>query len=287
MHVLNELYVYPIKSCAGIALQRAMLRETGLEYDRNWMVTDASGGMLTQRTHPRMALIRTAFDGGDLVIDAPGMPTLRTPLDAAALSNAEPMRATVWRDTVDALDTGARTAQWFSTLLDMPTRLARFAPLARRNVDQKWTAPLTTHTRFADGFPLLVLGQASLDDLNARLAQKGAPAIAANRFRPNLVIGGLDAYEEDFVEDLLIRADGRDVQLRLVKLCTRCPVPTIDQSTGAPNPDWPHEPLDTMSTYRASAQHDGKLTFGKNAVVVEGEGAMLEIGQAVDAQIAF
>jgi uncharacterized protein YcbX len=287
MHVLNELYVYPIKSCAGIALQRAMLRETGLEYDRNWMVTDASGGMLTQRTHPRMALIRTAFDGGDLVIDAPGMPTLRTPLDAAALSIAEPMRATVWRDTVDALDTGSQTAQWFSELLGMPTRLARFAPQARRNVDQKWTAPLTTHTRFADGFPLLVLGQASLDDLNARLAQKGAPAIAANRFRPNLVIGGLDAYEEDFVEDLLIRADGRDVQLRLVKLCTRCPVPTIDQSTGAPNPDWPHEPLDTMSTYRASAQHDGKLTFGKNAILVEGEGAMLEIGQAVDAQIAF
>ncbi|WP_175939605.1 MOSC N-terminal beta barrel domain-containing protein [Caballeronia sp. BCC1704] len=287
MHVLNELYVYPIKSCAGITLQRAMLRETGLEYDRNWMVTDASGGMLTQRTHPRMALIRTAFDAGNLVIDAPGMPTLRTPLDAAALSNAEPMRATVWRDTVDALDTGAQTAQWFSELLGMPTRLARFASQARRNVDPKWTAPLTTHTRFADGFPLLVLGQASLDDLNARLAQKGAPAIAANRFRPNLVIGGLDAYEEDFVEDMLIRADGRDVQLRLVKLCTRCPVPTIDQSTGAPHPDWPHEPLDTMSTYRASAQHDGKLTFGKNAMVLEGEGAMLETGQAVDAQIAF
>ncbi|WP_244848014.1 MOSC domain-containing protein [Caballeronia sp. SL2Y3] len=287
MHVLSELYVYPIKSCAGIALQRAILLETGLKFDRNWMVTDASGGMLTQRTHPRMALIRTAFDGGDLVIDAPGMPTLRTPLDAAALSNAEPMRATVWRDTVDALDTGAQTAQWFSELLGMPARLARFAPQARRNVDQKWTAPLTTHTRFADGFPLLVLGQASLDDLNARLAQKGAPAIAANRFRPNLVVGGLDAYEEDFVEDMLIRADGRDVQLRLVKLCTRCPVPTIDPLTGAPNPEWPHEPLDTMSTYRASAQHDGKLTFGKNAMVIEGEGAMLEAGQAVDAQIAF
>ncbi|WP_250471405.1 MOSC N-terminal beta barrel domain-containing protein [Caballeronia sp. GAFFF1] len=287
MHVLNELYVYPVKSCAGIALPRAMLLETGLEYDRHWMVTDASGGMLTQRTYPRMALIRTAFDGGDLVLDAPGMPTLRTPLDPAALSNAEPVRATVWRDTVDALDTGPQTAHWFSELLGMPARLARFAPQARRNVDQKWTAPLTTHTRFADGFPLLVLGQASLDDLNARLAQKGAPAIAANRFRPNLVIGGLDAYEEDFVEDMLIRGDGRDVQLRLVKLCTRCPVPTIDQLTGAPHPEWPHEPLDTMSTYRASAQHDGKLTFGKNAMVVEGEGVMLETGQAVDAQIAF
>ncbi|VXB61186.1 MOSC domain-containing protein [Burkholderia sp. 8Y] len=287
MHVLNELFVYPIKSCAGIALPRAMLLETGLEYDRNWMVTDAAGGMLTQRAYPRMALIRTAFDAGDLVIDAPGMPTLRTPLDPSALPHREPMRATVWRDTVDALDTGAHTAQWFSALLGMPARLARFSPQTRRVVDQKWTAPLVTHTRFADGFPLLVLGQASLDDLNARLAQKGAPAIPANRFRPNLVIGGLDAYEEDFVEDMVIRAAGRDVQLRLVKLCTRCPVPTIDQLTGAPHPEWPHEPLDTMSTYRASAQHDGKLTFGKNAMVVEGEGVMLEAGQTVDAQIAF
>lgn len=287
MHVINELFVYPIKSCAGIALQRAMLLETGLEYDRNWMVTDATGGMITQRTHPRMALIETAFDGDDLTIRAPGMPTLRTPLDARALTSAERMRATVWRDTVDALDTGRETSQWFSDFLGAPAKLARFAPNFRRDVDDTWTAPLRTHTRFADGFPLLVISQASLDDLNARLAQKGAPAIAADRFRPNLVIGGLDAFEEDYVGDMRIRATNGDVALRLVKLCTRCPVPTIDQRTGAPNPAWPHEPLDTMSTYRASEQHDGALTFGKNAVVVDGEGIALEVGQAVEAEIAF
>ncbi|KIG04014.1 MOSC domain-containing protein [Caballeronia concitans] len=287
MHVINELFVYPIKSCAGIALQRAMLLETGLEHDRSWMVTDATGGMITQRTHPRMALIETAFDGGDLAIRAPGMPALRTPLDARALTGAERMRATVWRDTVDALDTGRETSRWFSDFLGVPAKLARFAPEVRRNVDEKWTAPLRTHTRFADGFPLLVVGQASLDDLNARLAQKGAPAIAADRFRPNVVIGGLDAFEEDYVGDMRIRATSGDVALRLVKLCTRCPVPTIDQRTGAPNPAWPHEPLDTMSTYRASEQHGGALTFGKNAVVVNGEGIALEVGQAVEAEIDF
>ncbi|BCQ22466.1 MOSC N-terminal beta barrel domain-containing protein [Caballeronia sp. NK8] len=290
MPVLTELFVYPIKSCAGISLRRATLFDTGLEYDRHWMVTDASGGMFTQRTHPRMALIRTAFDGDDLVIDAPDMPTLRTPLRTEALTDAQPMHATVWRDTVDALDTGAYTAQWFTAFLGLPARLARFAPTARRDVSDEWTAPLAAHTRFADQFPLLVLGQASLDDLNARLSTKGAPGIAANRFRPNLVIGGLDAYEEDFVGEMQIRVPERDVRfvrLRLVKLCTRCPIPSIDQETGAPNPSWPHEPLDTMSAYRGSDQFDGALTFGKNAIIVAGEGVILEVGQEVAAEIDF
>ncbi|SAK64562.1 MOSC domain-containing protein [Caballeronia temeraria] len=283
MPVLNELFVYPIKSCAGISLRRAMLFETGLEYDRHWMVTDPAGGMFTQRSHARMALIRTAFDAGDLVIDAPGMPTLRTPLRAESLVDAKPMRATVWRDTVDALDTGEHTAQWFSAFLGAPARLARFAPSSRRDVSDEWTAPHATHTRFADQFPLLVVGQASLDDLNARLSVKGAPGIAANRFRPNLVIEGLDAYEEDYVGEMRIG----DVQLRLVKLCTRCPIPSIDQDTGAPNPAWPHEPLDTMSAYRGSDQFDGALTFGKNAIILEGEGVALEVGQEVEAEIDF
>ncbi|GJH23523.1 MOSC domain-containing protein [Caballeronia novacaledonica] len=287
MPVLNELFVYPIKSCAGISLRRAMLLDTGLEYDRHWMVTDPAGAMFTQRSHPRMALIKTAFDGDDLVIDAPGMPGLRTPLDAEALIDVRPIRATVWRDSVDALDTGEHTAQWFSEFLGFPARLVRFSPSSRRDVSDEWTAPHSTHTRFADQFPLLVVGQASLDDLNARLSVKGAPGIGANRFRPNLVIGGLDAYEEDFVGDMQIRVPGRDVQLRLVKLCTRCPIPSIDQDTGAHDPSWPHEPLDTMSAYRGSDQFDGALTFGKNAIVLKGEGVALEVGQEVEAEIDF
>jgi uncharacterized protein len=283
MPVLKEIFVYPIKSCAGIALTRATLLETGIEYDRHWMITDAHGGMITQRTHARLALVRVAFDNDDLVIDAPGMPTLRTPLRADALPDAQPLRTTVWRDTFDAIDTGAQTAQWFSDFLGMPARLARFAPEVRRIVKESWTAPIVTHTRFADGFPLLIVGQASLDDLNAKLAQKGAPLAGADRFRPNLVIDGIEAFEEDYIGDMQISG----VQLRLVKLCTRCPMPSIDQTTGAPNPQWPHEPLDTMSAYRASAQFDGALTFGNNAIVVKGEGAVLEVGQEVEAEIAF
>jgi uncharacterized protein len=287
MPAIRALFTYPIKSCGGIALPRAQLLATGLEYDRNWMVTDAHGKMITQRTHARLARVKTAFDADQLVIRAPDMPELRTPLSAAALAEAEPLAATVWRDTVGALDCGAAASAWFSEYLGEAARLARFAPAARRAVNAKWTGAVPAHTQFADGFPLLVIGQSSLDDLNARLRAKGAPEIPIDRFRPNLVLDALDAYEEDYVEELTCRADAHEVLIRLVKLCTRCPVPNIDQRTGAPDPAWPHEPTDTMSTYRGSAQFDGALTFGKNGIVVRGEGAHLEVGQAIGAELGF
>jgi uncharacterized protein YcbX len=137
---------------------------------------------------------------------------------------------------------------------------------------------------------LLVIGQASLDDLNARLTAKGAPAIPINRFRPNVVLTGLDAYEEDYVETLSIAGDAAaqdPVQLQLVKLCARCPMPTIDQAKGAPDPAWPNEPSDTMSVYRAQPQRDGAITFGNNALVASGAGAWLRVGQEVEAELAF
>lgn len=286
MPAIAELHVYPIKSCGGIALPRAQLLDTGLAYDRHWMVTDAHGRMITQRTHPRLALVQPAFDGDTLVLNAPGMRELRTPLDGDATPATPTIAATVWRDTVDAIDTGTDTSAWFSEWLGEPAKLVRFARDARRACSAKWTGDVDAHTQFADGYPLLAIGQASLDDLNARLAAKGAPAIPMNRFRPNLVVSDLEAYEEDFVEHL--DADGATrVRLRLVKLCTRCPMPTIDQRTGAPDPAWPHEPTDTLQTYRANPNYDGALTFGINAIVVEGAGAWLEVGQPLDAEIGF
>ncbi|RBL67338.1 MOSC domain-containing protein, partial [Pseudomonas sp. MWU13-2625] len=152
--------------------------------------------------------------------------------------------------------------------------------------NRKWTGEIDTHTQFADGYPLLVIGQASLDDLNARLAAKGAPAIPMNRFRPNIVVSDLDAYKEDFVEHLDTEG-ATPVRLRLVKPCTRCPMPTIDQATGAPDPAWPHEPTDTMQAYRANPNFNGELTFGINAIVVDGAGTWLEVGQSLEAEIGF
>ncbi|RDJ99693.1 MOSC domain-containing protein [Paraburkholderia lacunae] len=290
MPTISELYVYPIKSCAGIALNEARLLATGFEYDRSWMVADPGGAMLTQRVYPRMALIKVALAEHELVISAPGMRELRTPLDAAELAAPQPVQTTVWGDPVHGLDTGEASAAWFSTFLGVPARLLRFDPRRERIVDPEYTGEVGATTHFADGFPLLVIGQASLDDLNLRLNRKGAPSIPIDRFRPNVVVTGLDPYEEDYVESLSVGSAGSEaqaVQLQLVKLCSRCPMPTIDQAKGAPDPDWPNEPTDTMSAYRANAQRGGALTFGNNAIVSRGAGAWLRVGQDVEAELGF
>jgi uncharacterized protein len=290
MPTISELFVYPIKSCGGIALREARLLSTGLEYDRCWMLTDPDGAMLTQRAYPRMALIRVEIGADMLIIRAPGMSELRTPLDAGKLDAPRKVATTVWDDAAYGLDTGDDSAAWFSRFLGIPARLLRFDPTREREVDADYTGSVGgATTYFADGFPLLVMGQASLDDLNTRLTSKGVPSIPIDRFRPNVVLSGLDAYEEDYVETLNVDDANNDsaVQLRLVKLCARCPMPTVDQSTGAPNPDWPNEPTDTMSTYRANSQRKGAITFGNNALVARGAGAWLRVGQEVDAELGF
>ncbi|MFM0505222.1 MOSC domain-containing protein [Paraburkholderia caffeinilytica] len=289
MPTISELFVYPIKSCAGVALNEARLLATGLEYDRRWMVTDPNGAMLTQRAYPRMALITVEFGDQELVIRAPGMSELRTPLDPAELGAPQKVQTVVWRDTAYGLDTGEESATWFSGFLGIPARLLHFNPERERIVDPDYTDSVGgAITHFADGFPLLVVGQASLDDLNVRLNRKGAPSIPMDRFRPNVVLTGLDAYEEDYVESLHIDgAADEGVQLQLVKLCARCPMPTIDQAKGAPDPDWPNEPTDTMSVYRANPQRGGAVTFGNNALVARGAGAWLRVGQTVDAELGF
>lgn len=287
MPAISGLYVYPIKSCAGIALSEARLLPTGLEYDRNWMVVDPCGRMLTQRSHARLALVKVALGETDLIVTAPGMQALHTPLAVSALHNPTVLETSVWRDTMRAFDTGAATADWFSAFLGEPVRLARFDPAVARVADRQWTGELEAVTQFADGFPLLVIGEASLDDLNQRLNDKGAPSIPMNRFRPNLVVSGLDAYEEDYVENVTIQVRDAAVQLQLVKPCSRCPIPTIDQATGAHDPDWPNEPLDTMGAYRANARLDGALTFGQNAIIAAGVGTLLAVGQTVEAELAF
>lgn len=287
MATISQLNIYPIKSCAGIALDEARVFAHGLEYDRHWMLVDANGRFVTQRTLPRMALIRPELAGGELVVHAPGQAPFRTPLEASALSETERVEITVWRSTLTALDVGAHAARWFSSFLGAPLRLVRFDPAAQRIASRNWTGDTVVPLRFADGYPLLVIGQASLDDLNMRLAKKGIEPIPMNRFRPNLVLSGIEAYEEDYIDTLQTAAQGGEIGLRFVKPCTRCPIPTIDQSSGAPDPRWPHEPTDTMSTYRADSRVDGELTFGQNAVVTEGAGSALAVGCDAALELRF
>lgn len=275
MPVIRALFVYPVKSCGAIALDEALLEAEGLKWDRHWMVVDETGRFVSQREYAAMARIVPAFVEGGVRLSMDGMPSaLLLPFEPH--DEARRVTATVWKDTFEALDEGDEAARWFTQALGVPLRLVRFAPDVTRLSSKKWTNDEDVPTQFADGFPLLVTSEASLADLNARLAQKGAPALPMSRFRPNIVVDGESAFDEDFIETMSIA--GGDVVLRFAKPCARCPITTIDQQTGERDAQWPTEPLDTMTTFRADPRVDGGLTFGQNAMVVAGAGKRVGVG---------
>lgn len=276
---LSQLFVHPIKSCGGISSSDAALIETGLEWDRQWMVVDAQGQMLTQRQWPRMALIQPALRSSDMVLRAPGMLALHLLLDAVEA----PTRAEVWGDVVKAYDMGDLAAQWFSDFLQTPARLVRFDPDEVRPADPTWTHGVAAQSAFSDGFPLLVANSASLQDLNNRLLAKGVPAVTMQRFRPNLVITGWQAFDEDNVDDIEITTEGGPVLLRLVKPCVRCSIPNVDPQSA----HTAHEPGDTLAGFRADARMQGGITFGMNAIIVSGFEHSLRVGQRVRAAWKF
>ncbi len=276
---LASLHIHPVKSCGGIAIPEGLLIETGLEFDRAWMVVDEHGDMLTQRELPKMALIQPTLRHSDIVLRAPGMLALHLQLDAVEA----PTRVRVWNDVVKAYDMGDLAAQWFSDSLGRKLRLARFDPEEKRLSDLKWTGALAAENAFADAFPLLVANSASLADLNARLAARGAAPVTMNRFRPNLVLDGLAAWDEDSIDEITLATDEGPVLLRLVKPCTRCSIPNVDPATAATS----HEPGDTLATFRADARMQGGITFGMNAVIVSGIERTLRPGQRGTASWKF
>lgn len=278
---VSGLFVHPVKSCAGVALREARLMDTGLDLDRAWMVVDAEGRFVTQREQPRMALARPQIKVLEVVLRAPGMLALHLGINEVE----RPTRVRVWNDKVDAWDMGDVAAQWFSDFLGRPgLRLARFDPEVTRLASKQWTCDIDAPVEFADGFPLLLASQASLDELNARLGAAGHAAVGIDRFRPNLVIDGVGPQDEDRLAELRITtAEGETVVLRPVKPCPRCPIPNVDPATGETSP----EVLAALSSYRANALLGGAITFGLNCVIVQGAGATLRVGDAVAADWRF
>ncbi|AMO93543.1 MOSC domain protein [Collimonas fungivorans] len=283
MPTITALTLYPIKSCAGIALQAATVTASGLSHqqahDREWMVVDSGGQFLSQRSHPAMALIVPVLQAGTMTVQAPGMPPLLVPTAPLDRAQAASLAVVVWDDHLNAHDCGDAAAAWFSRVLGQPCKLVRFDPGARRLASKKWTLDADAPTRFADGYPMLLISQGSLDDLNRKLQAQDRTPLPMNRFRPNIVIDGVDAFEEDFLETL----QAGPVCLQPVKPCTRCPMPAIDQASGEIGPD----PMDILLTYRANPRVDGAVTFGVNMIVREGNGAILRIGQDIEGELAF
>lgn len=281
MATLTELVLYPIKSCAGMPVAAATLTVEGLAahgvHDREWMLVTEDGQFLTQREHPRMALVTPRVDGAALEATAPGMAALR--LDLARAAGARTRRVQVWDDLVDAADCGDAAAAWFAQVLGAACRLVRFGAGAVRPGSTRWTGGIACATRFADAYPLLLVGAASLADLNGKLAAAGRAPLPMNRFRPNLVVDGIEAFEEDYVAAFRAGA----AEIRPVKPCARCPIPSVDQASGAPGPD----PLDILQGYRAKPQLDGAACLGMNCIVVAGAGCTLRAGQALEAALAF
>jgi uncharacterized protein YcbX len=262
---LAGLYIHPIKSAAGIRVAQARLGRWGLEHDREWMIVDAAGRFVTQREEARLALLGPAIEGGALCLSNPQGAGPRLALDHQGARH----EVQVWKAHCAAFDAGDEAADFLSGWLGRPLRLVRFDASQPRFSNPDWTAGREVPTLFTDGYPMLVLSQASIDDLAARVGQP----LPVERFRPNLLLGGVAPYAEDAATALSLGA----ARIALTKACTRCVITTIDQRSGERTGE---EPLRTLRGYRFDAALRG-VVFGRNAYALAGEGAQLTVGMPV------
>ncbi len=231
---IARLFVYPVKSCAGVEVREAALTETGLDLDRAWMVVDSDNNFVTQRELPRMALIRPQIKVHAVVLRAPGMLALHLSIDTVET----PVRVRVWDDEVPAFDMGAIAAQWFTDFLGLPLRLVRFDPEHKRLSNLKWTEGVEAENQFSDGYPLLVASD-GLVDRTQRRARGWRPCVPVGieRFRPNIVLAGIEAQDEDRLDTMHIATGEGEAQLLPVKPCPRCPMPDIDPKSATSSPE--------------------------------------------------
>lgn len=261
------------------------MTDTGLEFDRAWMVVDDKGEFLTQRELPRMALVQPQIKHYEMVLRAPGMLALHIRLDEVEA----PARVRVWDEDVAAFDMGAVAAQWFSDFLGVKARLVRFDPDHKRVSSSVWTGNVQALNQFSDGFPLLVVSVASLAQLNSKLIASGSAAVSMSRFRPNIVLAAspagteLSPHDEDRLALLHITTEQGILQIKPVKPCPRCPIPNVDPGTGLTSP----QVGDMLQSYRSDLRVNGAVTFGMNAVVIAGFEQTLKPGQGAVANYRF
>ena len=280
--VISQMFIYPVKSCAGIEISESPLSHTGLAHDREWMIVDQDGQFLTQRQIPHMVWITPRLTTEALYLSAPEHEEIQIPLHTAGT----PKQVTVWRDTLEGDDMGDEVAKWLNAFLAVPGkqfRLIRFSPQATRTSAKEWTGNLVAPNMFSDGFALLVVTQRALEVFNERLAAEGFEPVDMLRFRPNLILEGLDAHAEDELSHLLLHTAAGQIDLKLVKPCGRCPIPNIDPYTATSSP----EVMETLAGYRRLERMHDAICFGMNAVVQNGVGLTIRVGQPFEADYAF
>lgn len=249
---ISELFIYPIKSMAGISVNEARVTATGFEHDRRWMLVDENNCFISQREVPQMALIKVEAGDEGLKVSNSGSDFFIPFYDGDSRGG---VTVTIWDDTCNADYVSPEADQWFSNVLGIKCRLVYMPDDSNRLVDQRY-APGNLVTSFSDGYPFLIIGQASLDELNSRLAVP----VPMDRFRPNIVFTGGNPFEEDTMASFTVG----DINFYGVKLCARCIMTTINQNDASKG----KEPLKTLASYR---QKNNKILFGQN-LVHEGNG---------------
>jgi len=262
MPVVRELYVYPIKSLGGIKLDSVVLTDRGFQYDRRWMLVNEQNEFLTQREYPQMALLQTEIDEMGINVFHKKNENKKRSIPFNSETNNRIM-VKVWEDLCEAIVVNDELSEWFSNQLQLKCRLVYMPDDALRKVDKTY-ALNNEITSFSDGYPVLMISQESLDDLNSRLVE----SLPMNRFRPNIVIENCKPYEEDEMEHFIIN----EINFFGVKLCSRCVITTTNQDTGKKN----KEPLKTLAKYRSVNNH---IYFGQN-ILYNGEGK-ISIGDTI------
>ncbi|WP_373520020.1 MOSC domain-containing protein [Aquiflexum sp.] len=261
---LLDIYIYPIKSLGGIRVEEANLEERGLQYDRRWMLVDNQGDFLSQRKHPKMAMIQTNLSNNKIEVFLKNHVEENITIPFEPLSQ-EMIPVSIWDDEVIGQVVDRKINQWFSDILGFSCNLVHMPTSTERKVSSKYAAK-NESVSFADGMPYLLIGQASLNDLNNRLENP----VPMDRFRPNLVLSGGHAFEEDDWDKVKVG----DAVFKITKPCARCVMTTVDQTTGKKS----KEPLKTLSTYR---EIEGKVLFGQNMSLLEGN--KIKIGDYISA----
>jgi uncharacterized protein YcbX len=270
MPTVSQLFVYPIKSCRGIAVEAAAVESRGLAGDRRYMLVDANGRFVTQRQHPRMALIGVSRDGDAWLVEAPGQEPLRLPvsMSASVMVAASTCQVRIWRQTVEATLADADTNIWFSSFLGFACGLVYMDDHQHRPVEND-AAAFDDEVSFADGAPVMLLSDASLAELNGRLERP----VTIDRFRPNIVVSAETPFEEDDWRNVAIGTARMDVAWP----CARCALPTVDPETGERDPDG--EPLRTLMSYRRRGTN---TYFGQN--LLPREPGVIAVGDVVSVQ---
>jgi uncharacterized protein YcbX len=257
--VISQLWIYPIKSLKGISLENVQLERRGFQYDRRWMLVDSDNHFITQRQYPKMALIEVELSDFGLSVRAPDMPCLIIPYPDNGIELYDEMQVSCWNDSLTAKHINTAIDNWFSEALGVDCQLVYMPDETLRPVDPKFSRK-NDIASFSDGFPNLIISEASLEDLNQRIKNnpdvKLDKPLSMKRFRPNIVINGCEAYAEDTMKHFQIN----QIDFYAVKPCSRCVITTIDPQTGKKSGT---EPIKTLYNYRKKAN---KAYFGQNLI---------------------